>query len=136
VIQQKKKRMIYSHGTALYLHRLSDREPIEYSVTLPTGYNITQIAEHDIKTYTIKSSLFELGKTILKTPYGNDVIVYDQERTICDIVRSRNKIDKQILTDGLKGYINSSGKDLTKLASYAKQMSIEQVLRIYLEILL
>jgi len=107
--QQKKKRMVYSHDTALYLHGLSDRDPIRYSVTLPTGYNTSQIKHIELITFTIKPSLFELGKMTMKSPFGNDITVYDKERTICDIIRSRSRMDKEILNDGLKRYV----KDFT-----------------------
>ncbi len=134
--QQKKKHMIYSHDTALYLHGLSDRDPIQYSVTLPTGYNTSQIKQIDLITYTIKPSLFELGKMTMKSPFGNDIAVYDKERTICDIIRSRSRIDQQILNDGLKRYVKDTSKNLNNLFIYAKKMGIENVLRNYMEILL
>lgn len=134
--QQKKKRMIYSHETALYLHGLSDRDPIQYSVTLPSGYNTTQIKQNDLVTYTIKPSLIDLGKVLIQTAMGNDIYVYDMERTICDIVRSRSRIDKQIFNDGLKKYAMSSKKNLFNLMRYAKEMGIEKVLKNYMEILL
>ena len=134
--QQKKKHMIYSHDTALYLHGLSDRDPIHYSVTLPTGYNTSQIKQIELITYTIKTSLFELGKMTMKSPFGNDITVYDKERTICDIIRSRSRLDKQILNDGLKLYIKDTSKNLNNLLMYAKKMGIDNILRKYLEILL
>jgi len=134
--QQKKKRMIYSHDTALYLHGLSDRDPISYSVTLPTGYNTSQIKQIELITYTIKPSLFELGKMIMKSPFGNDITVYDKERTICDIIRSRSRIDQQILNDGLKRYVKDTSRDLNNLIIYAKKMGIDNVLNNYMEILL
>jgi predicted transcriptional regulator of viral defense system len=134
--QQKKKRMIYSHETALYLHGLSDRDPAQYTVTLPTGYNTSQIKQIDLITYTIKPSLFELGKMTMKSPFGNDITLYDKERTICDIIRSRSRVDNQILNDGLKRYVTDATKDLNKLMNYAKKMGIENVLRNYMEILL
>lgn len=134
--QQKKKHMIYSHDTALFFHGLSDRDPIQYSVTLPTGYNTSQIKQIDLIAYTIKPSLFQLGKMTMKSPFGNDITVYDKERTICDIVRSRSRIDQQILNDGLKRYVKDKSKNLNKLLEYAKKMGIDNVLRKYLEILL
>lgn len=135
-LQKKKKRMIYSHETALYLHGYSDRDLNIYSVTFPTGYNTTQVAQANLKKYTIKTSLFDLGKSTIMSPYGNEIVVYDKERTICDIVRSRNRIEKQIFIDGMKKYARDSKKDLNKLSFYAKQMGIDNVLRKYIEILL
>ncbi len=46
----------------------------------------------ECKVYYIQPELFALGKTVLKTPAGNIVPVYDLERTICGCVRSRNKM--------------------------------------------
>ena len=30
---------VFSHETALFFHNLTDREPLQYSVTVKTGYN-------------------------------------------------------------------------------------------------
>lgn len=136
VYQQKKKHMIYSHDTALYLHGLSDRDPMSYSVTLPTGYNTSQMKEKKLVTHTIKRSLHGLGKMTMVSPFGNDIIVYDSERTICDMIRSRNRMDKQVLHDGLKQYMKGTSKNLNTLFGYAKQMGIEKLLRTYVEMLI
>lgn len=135
-LQQKKKSMIFSHETALYMHGLTDREPFIYSVTLPTGYNTTQLNHNNLKTFTIKRDLLELGMTSAKTTYGNTIVVYDIERTICDMLRSRNRVDKQVLSEGLKRYINNPTKDLNKLVIYAQSLGMYSVLKRYLELVL
>jgi predicted transcriptional regulator of viral defense system len=135
-LQQKRKSMIFSHETALFMHGLSDREPFIYSVTLPTGYNTTQLNHNNLKTFTIKRDLLELGITSAKTTYGNTIVVYDIERTICDMLRSRNRVDKQVLSEGLKRYINNPTKDLNKLVKYAQSLGMYSVLKRYLELIL
>ena len=86
--------------------------------------------------YYIKPELFELGKTMLKTPAGNEVVAYDLERTICDVIRSRNKMGTETFLAALKMYAASPKKDLNKLNSYAKMMRVSNILRQYLEVLL
>ena len=86
--------------------------------------------------YYIKPDLFELGKTILQTPAGNPVPCYDLERTICDVIRSRNKIGTETFLSALKQYAVSPKKDLNRLDEYARQMRVSGVLRQYLEVLL
>ena len=88
------------------------------------------------KVYYIKPELFELGKAVLKTPAGNDVPVYDLEGTICDVVRSRNKIGTETFLAALKLYATSPKKDLNRLNAYAKELRVANVLRRYLEALL
>ena len=90
----------------------------------------------ECKVYHIKPELFDLGRTTLTTPAGNEVPVYDLERTICDMIRSRNKVGTETFLAALKNYASSPKKDLNILHSYAKKMRVANVLRQYLEVLL
>ena len=46
----------------------------------------------------------KIGLTTAQTPLGHDVPVYDMERTICDVLRSRSHIEMQTFQDALKAY--------------------------------
>lgn len=135
-ICKRSDKIILSHETALYLHGISDRTPFEHTVTAPAGCIPSTSITEECKVYYIKPELFELGKTMLVTPAGNSVTAYDLERTICDIVRSRNKIGTETFLAALKMYAASPKKDLNKLNSYAKQLRVANVVRKYLEVLL
>ena len=135
-ISNRSKRVIFSHETALFLHGISDRTPFEHTVTAPSGRIPSAAIKAECKVYYIKPELFELGKTTLKTPAGNEVPAYDLERTICDVIRSRNKLGTETFLAALKLYASDPKKDLNKLNTYAKQMRVEKVLRQYLEVLL
>ena len=71
-----------------------------------------------------------------ETPFGNTVAVYDPERTICDVIRSRNRMEMQTIRDALRQYTARKHKDLRRLMRYAQALHIETVLRNYLEVLL
>jgi predicted transcriptional regulator of viral defense system len=135
-ISKRTENMIFSHETALYLHGISDRTPFEHTITVPTGYTPSPSLKSECKVYSVKPELFDLGKTILKTPAGNDVLTYDLERTICDVIRSRNKMGTETFLAALKMYAMNSKKDLNRLHDYAKKMRVANVLRQYLEVLL
>lgn len=77
-----------------------------------------------------------MGLITMKTPFGNPVPVYDAERTICDIVRSRSGIEMQTFQGALKQYAARREKDLRKLMCYAQLFRVEKLLRQYLELLL
>lgn len=128
--------VVFSHGTALYLHGISDRTPFEHTVTAPSGHIPSCLMRSECKVFYIKSDLFELGRTELLTPAGNRVPAYDLERTVCDIVRSRNKIGIETFLAALKMYAASPKKDLNKLNNYAKQLRVSNIIRPYLEVLL
>lgn len=127
---------VFSHETALFLHDLTDREPSAYSITVKTGYNPTSLKADSIQVYTIKSELHDVGRMMKNTPFGNPVPVYDAERTICDLVRSRNKIEVQTFQSALRQYAKCKEKNLRKLMQYGKLFRVEKLLRQYLEVLL
>lgn len=135
-ISKRSNKIVFSHETALFLHGISDRTPFEHTITAPSGCVPSTAIKSECKVYYIKPELFELGKTMLKTPADNLVPVYDLERTICDVIRSRNKMGTETFLAALKLYAASPKKDLNKLNTYAKQMRVANVLRQYLEVLL
>lgn len=71
-----------------------------------------------------------------KPHWGNEVRCYNAERTICDLLRSRNRLDEEIVISAIKNYAASADKDLNLLAEYASQFGVEKVLKRYMEVLL
>lgn len=135
-ICRRSENIIFSHETALYLHGISDRVPFEHTITVPSNSIPSPVIKSECKVYYIKPDLFKLGKTTLRTFAGNSVPVYDLERTICDIIRSRNKLGTETFLTALKLYASNPKKDLNKLSSYAKQLRVSKILHQYLEVLL
>ena len=135
-ISKRSENIIFSHETALYLHGISDWAPFEHTITAPSGCIPSAAIKSECKVYYIKPELFDLGRTTLNTPAGNDVPAYDLERTICDMIRSRNKLGTETFFAALKLYAANSKKDLNRLNSYAKKMRVANILRVYLEVLL
>ena len=127
---------VFSHESALFFHDLTDREPSPYSITVKTGYNPSSLQADGIKVYTIKKELHDMGIVTMNTPFGHPVLVYDMERTICDLIRSRSGIEVQTFQDALKQYAKRKDKDLRKLMRYAQMFHVEKLLRQYLEVLL
>ncbi|MCI6729963.1 MAG: hypothetical protein SOY32_10250 [Candidatus Faecousia sp.] len=135
-ISKRSGQLVFSHETALFLHGISDRTPFEHTITVPSGCIPSAAIKAECKVYYIKQELFALGRTTLKTPAGNSVPAYDLERTICDVIRSRNRLGTETFLSALKQYAASPGKDLNKLDGYARQMRVTTLLRQYLEVLL
>jgi predicted transcriptional regulator of viral defense system len=130
------KQAVFSHETALFLHDLTDREPLEYEITVKTGYNPSKLKGDGIRVYTIKKELHEEGIIMMQTPFGHSVPVYNMERTICDIIRNRNNTEMQTFQNALKQYAKRKDKNLRLLMQYAGKFHVEKILRQYLEILL
>ena len=134
LLQLRCPKIIFSHDTALFLLDMTDQEPLQFTVTVKSGYNASHLREEGIKVYAIKKDFFELGTVKVKTPFGNEVFIYNPERTICDMIRSRSEI--QVFQDALKQYVKCKNKNLHLLMDYAKKLRVNNVLSKYLEVLL
>lgn len=136
LLSQRSKTLIFSHESALFLHNLSDREPNDLTVTLPSNYNAGNLAKTGIRVYYVKPELIDLGRIECETPEGNRVPCYDLERTICDCVRSRRQLEEQVFLSALKSYARRSDKRLDTLARYAQNLGISGVVSRFFEVLL
>jgi predicted transcriptional regulator of viral defense system len=134
--QLRRSKIIYSHETALFLHDLTDRDPVRYTVTVPTGYNAARLREEGFTVFTITRELHEVGVVKLTTMFGHTVIAYGLERTICDCLRSRNKMDISIVTDAIKRYTARKDKNLNTLMKMAETFGVTKQLRSYMDVLL
>lgn len=65
------------------------------------------------KSFHRKKELLDIGKEIVKTSYGHDIPLYNRERTICDLIRSRNRFEIQDFQTALKTYIMGKTRILT-----------------------
>ena len=80
VLQARSGRAIFSHDTAMFFHDLSDRDPLRWTITLPSGYNATRFKEEGIKVYFVKEDLLELGLVEAKTIHGGITHIFPQPK--------------------------------------------------------
>ncbi len=119
--------------TALYFHGLSIKAPNDkYDITVPNNYFNYKLKKHNV--FYVDKDIYELGLTEVKTSMGNNVRVYDIERCICDIIRSKNRKASEHIKHSIKEYIKRKDKDLVKLSNYAKEMGIKEEVMNYIEI--
>ena len=126
---------IFSHETALYFHDLCDRTPIKYQLTIPSYYNTKLLKDKSYDFFYLKDELYEIGIIEMKTPYGNKIKVYDLERTICDVIKNKNRLNQELVNKALRKYFYSKEKNTLKLYEYAKKMKIYKKVRSVFEIL-
>ena len=129
VLQSKSKYAIYSNTTALYLHGFSNRIPIIYDITVKSGYKGSLQKEKNVNLFYTKKELLELGVTNYKLDSGNIIRVYDLDKTICDIIKNKKKIDAEIFNKAIREYFYSKKKNTLKLYEYAKKMNIYSKVR-------
>ncbi len=55
-----------------------------------------------------------------------DVRIYDRDRTICDVLRNMNKMDKEIFNKAIQGYVKDLKKNIPNLMEYAKVLRMQK----------
>ena len=128
--------IVFSHDSALFLNGLADRTPFTHTVTVPSNKVLPKSVKEKCNCFYIRPDLFEVGLTIKRTTFGNEVPCYDAERTICDILRSRRRLDDEIVVAAIKNYSKSRTKNLLKLYEYAPKFKVLSTLKRYMEVLL
>ena len=135
-LQYRFSKGIFSNETALYLHGLSDKTPSAYTMTFPIGYNTQSAKKAGVLTKLTIDEIYGLGIIEIPSPCQNPIRVYDKERTLCDIVKSKNACEIGIVNAAMKSYTHSRDKNINKLFSYAEQLRVKHKILRYMEVLL
>jgi len=125
--------VVFSHMTALYLLGLLDSNPDkEFNITIKKPYHNVRFKE--CKRFYVDESVFDLGLTEIKTKEGNVIKVYDIERSICDIIKSKQRMDTDKFIHCIKAYFKRKDKDINKLLDYAEKLGVKEKVMIYVEV--
>lgn len=124
--------IIFSHETALFLNGLSDRTPFIQSLTIPSNASLPKSISGECNCFYVNELLYPLGVIECKTAFGNKVRCYNPERTVCDIVRSRSRLDEETFVMAIRNYAKSQNKNLNLLTEYATKFRIlKQITQIF-----
>ena len=135
-LAKRSDKIVFSHATALFLLGKSERTPFYHYATIKSGDTIPYTLRREIKGFYIKDVLFDIGKIMIPTQFGNNVPCYDLERTVCDFVKNRTRMDEELFIATIKSYIEDKNRNLSKLGEYAQKLGIEGKLNRILEVAL
>lgn len=121
--------------SALSYYGLTTYTPWEHYVAiLRSRKKLTSITHPPIKYIYFSKKQYELGITEVQVGDASFQI-YDMEKTICDIVRFKNKYGLDIMKKALKNYLNKKDRNLFKLRKYGKELKVKDMER-YLEVII
>ena len=129
-------RFVFSHATAAFLHGISDRTPFDHTVSIRSSQTISRALRTKLACFYVKDAIFSLGQVTARTQFGNIVPCYDMERTVCDMVRDRERMDDETFLSIVKNYAASDRKDLPKLGHYAEVMGLSKRIASLMEVAL
>ena len=113
--------------TALFYYQYSDRNPAEWNITIDKNVSRsrTNIDYPFVKAFRVEPGLVSLGETKGSINFV-DVRIYDRDRTICDVLRNMNKMDKEIFNKAIQGYVKDLKKNIPNLMEYAKVLRMQK----------
>lgn len=117
--------------SAWHYYDLSTYIPHEHHVAINKNEKVRLPDYPPIKLYFRDKTNYELGITD-----RDGIRIYDLEKSICDLIKYREKIGMDTVSEVLKNYLHRTDKNLDQLFKYAKVMRIELILKEYLLILL
>lgn len=114
--------------TALRYYGYSDRTPGDWhlAVSKDSGKSRFNIDYPFLKPYYIEPTVLELGLT-KGAMDGHEIRIYDKDRVICDCLRYRNKMDKEIFNKAIQNYIADPEKSIPKLMEYAGPLRVKKI---------
>lgn len=121
---------VFCMETALRYYEYSDRTPAEWhlAVSKDSGKSRFKIDYPFVKPHYMEPSWLEVGLTS-GTMDGHKVRIYDKDRVICDCLRYRNKMDKEIFNKAVQRYIADPEKNIPHLLEYAEVLRVKKIVK-------
>ena len=122
---------IFCMDTALRYYNYSDRNPLAWhlAVSKDSGKSRFHIDYPFVKPYYIEPKVLMLGATKANMD-GHKISIYDKDRVICDCLRYRNKMDREIFNKAVQNYIKDPQKNISKLLSYAEPLRVKRLVNV------
>ena len=138
ITQNRYKNAIFSYNTALFFLNKTEVIPNVMDITIPNDYNVSSIKNNQIRIHYTSRKNLELGAIKLKSPFGNTIKAYNLERTICDIVKNKNKsgLDIEQRNKIIKKAFSNNEIDGTTIIQYSKKLKCEKKIRTIMEIMI
>lgn len=103
---------------------------------MPRGYNPSRNKIDSLSIrYISDKNIYNLGICNIKTMFGNAIRTYDEERTICDLIKYRKKYDSETFIKAVKYYAKRINNQ-SILLKYAKALGVEEKVFEIMELLI
>ena len=111
--------------SALMHYGYTDRIPQAWQIAVDRDSEKSQykIDYPLIEVFYIEPKLLEIGLDVFKVEEV-EVRIFNRDRTICDVLRYENKLEREVFTNAIKRYIRDPKKNVRNLFEYAKVFNI------------
>lgn len=121
--------------TAAEYHGLSTFQSWQHHIAIERSMKIAGLDKEQIKLYYWPQTSLEFGVEEI-TLEGGIIHMTDAARTVCDIVKYRNKVGKDLMLEVIRNYAKRKDKNVSLILDYARRLRVEKIIKPYLEITL
>jgi predicted transcriptional regulator of viral defense system len=119
--------------SALSFHELTTQIPHEVYIALKEGAKAPRIDFPPLSVHHFSKTSFEAGVTTHEID-GVPVRIYNQEKTLADCFKFRNKLGMDVILEAVKMYKTRNVKiNISELLFYARICRVEKIMQPYLE---
>ena len=97
-----------------------DSEKTQYQIDYP-----------QINVFYIEPKLLEVGVDIIQIE-GVNVKIFNRDRTICDVFRYENKLEREVFSNAIQRYVKDPKINIRRLIEYSEIFNIKNKVQTYI----
>ena len=113
--------------TAWGYYELTTTIPYQYYIAIHRNTKLNLPAYPPVKLYYWSDVVYNLGITTIRKD-GDELRIYDRERSVCDAVKFRNKTGEDIMFEVVGNYLKRSDRNLDLLMDYAEKLRVAKIM--------
>ena len=131
-LQTHSAKVIISHFSALELLGFYKDDNAKIQISVPQGYNAMNLKEYEC--FYDNETTYQVGIIEVENKFSNKIKIYDLERSICDIIKNKNRFESERVNRLINYYFNLDNLDYQKLLYYSKLLRISEKVKTYLSL--
>ncbi|RKD25220.1 Transcriptional regulator, AbiEi antitoxin, Type IV TA system [Caminicella sporogenes DSM 14501] len=119
--------------SALMYYGYTDRIPSAWQIAVDRDSEKSQykIDYPLIEPFYLEPKFLKIGLNTIQVE-GVAIKIFDRDRTICDVLRYENKLEREVFSNAIKRYVNDHNKNVRKLFEYAEIFNIKKKVQTYI----
>lgn len=120
-------------ASALAHYELTTYEPPSVQVAIPRGDRTKPPIYPPTTQFSFSRKRHELGVATVEIE-GQDVRIYDREKTVCDAIRFRRVLGQDVVNEAIRNYLRGPGSNVDRVMEYSRILHEEGPVQTHLRI--
>lgn len=119
--------------SALMIYGYTDRIPLSWQIAVDRNSEKGQykIDYPLVDVFYMEPRLLNVGVDI-KQIENVDVKIFNRDRTICDVLRYENKIEREVFSNAIQRYVKDPKKNIKNLLECSKVLNLKNKVQTYI----